>query len=202
VRGYSLDMATTEQQQMAFESEFCCGVLGRGQEFLLVDLNGPIQDFMEAAREKNYAYCGVLGVERGEAGVRCEPGADAAFTMLHASLAFAKLAAARLMPTPKGDGVEWLDALYRLPDTRSFAARIERSGSFALAAPVRWNVGAAAQGEMDAASCSTDKNQPETKRSGPCGGLRHFDANGPRVGCDATENRGAQNHTEQQNEIA
>jgi len=106
------------QQQMVYESEFCCAVLGRGEEFLLIDLSLPIEDASDAARANGLVYVGCLAVKDGKAGVRCEPGTAAVFTMLCASMAFAQLVADRLRPEPQGDAAAWLDALYSLPDTR------------------------------------------------------------------------------------
>ncbi len=109
-----------ESEQVVFDSEFSCGVLGRAGEFVLVPLNeGPVEDAMAAARERGFAYCGILAVLDGQAGAKCAPNPDAVFTMLMAALSFARLAADRLRPKSEGDGVEWLTALLSLPDTRN-----------------------------------------------------------------------------------
>lgn len=55
----------------------------------------------------------------GVPGVRCEPDADAVFTMCFAGLEFAVMVADRLKQKLKGDGVEWLTRLFALPDTRT-----------------------------------------------------------------------------------
>jgi hypothetical protein len=108
------------QEQLVFGGEISVAVLGKGADFVLIELQGEIdEDATEDAREKGYTYCGVLGVKDGQAGAKCEPHPDAVYTMLHAGLAFAQLVADRLKPPPKGDGVEWLTALFALEDSRN-----------------------------------------------------------------------------------
>jgi hypothetical protein len=108
------------QEQLVMEGEISVAVLGKGAEFVLIELQGEIdEDATDAAREKGYTYCGVLGVKDGTAGAKCEPHPDCVFTMMHAALAFAQLVADRLKQKPKGDGVAWLQRLFELPDTRN-----------------------------------------------------------------------------------
>jgi hypothetical protein len=104
-------------EQIAWSSELAWAVLGKGAEFVLIDLTGPIDDATTAtALAKGFTYCGVMGVKDGQAGVKCEPTLDAAVTMTHAALAFAAQMAGRT--EPKGDSLEWLERLYMLPDPR------------------------------------------------------------------------------------
>jgi hypothetical protein len=104
---------------MARESEISVAVLGKGGDFVLIRLDGEIDaSATDAALARGFSYCGVMGVKNGQASVRCEPNPDAAVTMLHAALAFGTQVAERLRPQPEGDGVEWLERLYQLPDTR------------------------------------------------------------------------------------
>jgi len=106
-------------EQLVFDSDIAVGVLGKGGDFVLVPLDGAIEAAMEAAVLRGWNYCGCYAVTKtGQPGVRCEPDPDSIFTMMYAALAFAQLVAERLRPKPKGDGVEWIEALYRLPDTR------------------------------------------------------------------------------------
>jgi hypothetical protein len=105
-------------EQLAFDSEICMGVLGRGGDFVLVRLAPIDEEATAAALAKGFVYCGVLGVKDGQA--KCEPHPDAVYTMMLAGLEFARLVAERLRPEaqPKGDGVAWIASLYQLPDTR------------------------------------------------------------------------------------
>jgi hypothetical protein len=108
-------------EQLAFESEICCGVLGNGRDFVLIHLGtqgGMDQKAVEEAIAKGFVYCGILGVKDGQAGVQCEPDPGCIHTMMYAALGFARIVADRLREQPKGDGAEWLGRLYQMPDTR------------------------------------------------------------------------------------
>lgn len=112
-------MAMDATERLVADSEMSAAVLGKGREFLLVDLSGETDAAMEAARARGFSYCGCLAVVNGQATARPEPDADSTLTMLYAALAFAHLVGDRLMPPqPKSDSVEWLTRLYALPDTR------------------------------------------------------------------------------------
>jgi hypothetical protein len=109
------------QELLACESDFCCGVLGRGDEFLLVDVASPLDDVTaKIASEKGFFYCGCLGVVRGEMGAMCASclDVDCMRIMLRASARFAVLVWEWQGPQSKGDDVVWLDALFRLSDKR------------------------------------------------------------------------------------
>jgi hypothetical protein len=107
------------QSEFVLGSEVCVAVLGRGLDFVLIDISQELDEAVtEDAIKKGFAYCGALAVKNGEAGARCEPHPDCVFTMMHAGMAFAQLVADMLRAKPKGDGVEWLTALYSLPDPR------------------------------------------------------------------------------------
>ena len=85
---------------------------------MLVPLGSDLKaDAAEMAHRLGWCYVSCLAVVDGQAGAKCEPHPDAAYTMLHAALAFAQQVAARLR-AKHDDRVAWLDALYRLPDTR------------------------------------------------------------------------------------
>jgi hypothetical protein len=108
-------------EQLAWDSEagVSVAVLGKGEDFVLISLDGQIDEAATAtALAKGFSYCGVLGIKNGQAAVKCEPDSNAVYTMMHAALAFAAQVAERLREKPKGDAVEWLESLYRLPDTR------------------------------------------------------------------------------------
>jgi hypothetical protein len=110
------------QHQLIFESQISVGVLGKGEDFVLIPLRGDGTPFdeaeVDAARDRGLEYCGVLGLKDGVPGAKCEPNPDCIYTMMHAGLAFAQLVADKLRPKPKGDAVDWLTRLFELPDTR------------------------------------------------------------------------------------
>src|SRR5258708_38538898 len=107
-------------EQLVFDSEISVAVMGRGGEFVIVRIDGGIDEAAtEEAVRKGYAYCGCLGIKDGVPGAKCESNPDAIYTCLLASLAFARMVCERLKPPPKGDGVEWLTRLFVLPDTRT-----------------------------------------------------------------------------------
>jgi hypothetical protein len=108
------------QEQLSRDSEISVAVLGKAKEFVLIRIDGPIDEAARAtAVERGFAYCGVMGVKDGQAGVICEPFSDAAYTMMHAAIAFGAQVAERLREKPKGDSVEWLERLWQLPDPRA-----------------------------------------------------------------------------------
>jgi hypothetical protein len=106
------------QEQLVWDSEISMAVVGKGGDFVLIDLGEVDDDVTKLALARGYAWCGVLGVKDGQPCANCEPNPDAALTMMHAALAFAQKVADRLRPPQKGDAVEWLESLYRLPDPR------------------------------------------------------------------------------------
>jgi hypothetical protein len=110
-------MDTTEQ--LILDSEVACAVLGRAGEFVLIFLDGKIENAMEAAICRGWGYCGTLVVTKtGQPDVICEPDPDSVYTLMRAGLAFAQLVAERLRPKPEDDSLAWLEALHHLPDTR------------------------------------------------------------------------------------
>jgi hypothetical protein len=111
-------------EQLVIESEISFAVVGKGENFILVRLDSegaPLDEAaIENARERDFAYCGVLGVKDGNVGVQFAPdNPTALYTMMFAGLAFAHEVADRLRPQPKGDAVEWLKALFAMKDSRN-----------------------------------------------------------------------------------
>ena len=106
-------------EQLVWDSEISCNVLGKGERFVLipnpVDFSSPS---LAIAREGGFAYCGVLGFRAGECSAQVDPeNPGAVLVMLHASLAFAKYVATRLQPPD--DSIEWCRKLHALEDTRN-----------------------------------------------------------------------------------
>lgn len=89
-------------------------------EHVLIELDRDGEPFSEAdvlkARLKNFEFAGLMGFKDGAAGAKIEPRQDALRIMCNALPAFVAYLAAKL--APKGDGSEWLERLYALPDTR------------------------------------------------------------------------------------
>jgi len=108
------------QEKLAWDGELSAAVLGRGEDFTLVFLDGPINEVATAnATGRGFEYCGVLAVVDGQCHAMCEPHPGAVYPMLHASLAFAQQVAHKPKPEQSGDSVDWLRRLWNLPDTRS-----------------------------------------------------------------------------------
>jgi hypothetical protein len=112
-----------EQTRLAETATDAVAVLGKGGEFVLVDLCTPGQPMPPAvlvdATRRGFHYCGILGLRDGRRNVECEPDADSVFTCLMASLAFAQRVADKI---GSGGGACLgldLERLWQLPDTRN-----------------------------------------------------------------------------------
>jgi hypothetical protein len=114
-----------EQEALAFDSEFCCAVLGHiDRGFVLVDLGRDslnVDELLQA--HKGFHYAGILGYRRGECVARCEPDADSISICAVAATEFAQRVAQRRVGDrielkPKDDSATWLETLYRLRDPR------------------------------------------------------------------------------------
>ena len=109
-------------EQLVFESEICVGVLGKaGGDFILVPLkDGPVDGTVtDAAIERGYRYCGVLGIVNGVPGAKCEPDPDSILCCLLASLAFARMVCDRIKPAAKGDFDEFMARMWALEAPRT-----------------------------------------------------------------------------------
>jgi hypothetical protein len=107
------------RDQKLIAAELSVGVLGRGEDFLLVNLNDvPLPESVAAdARSRNLFYCGALLVTDGVVSAETVSDPDAAVPMLHAALALAKQVAGKADDGGAG-WVSWLQNLWELPDTR------------------------------------------------------------------------------------
>ena len=100
------------QQRIAHDCDRSVAVLGKGEDFVLVPLDGPLDAALtKRAEERGFCFCGVMGLEDGLPVAKCEPGPDTAVTMMHAALVFAQQV--------KGPDVDWLERLWQLPDPRN-----------------------------------------------------------------------------------
>ena len=108
------------QEQLVWNAEMSVAVLGKGEEFVLISLDGPIDEAVTIdALSKGYRWCGVMGIKDGHAAAKSEQHPDAIYTMMHAALGFAKQVAEKLRPkSDVGDELEWLERIHRLPDMR------------------------------------------------------------------------------------
>ena len=112
--------------ELVCESTICAGVLGRGDEYLLVRLDADFyvrQYAVQKAIERGLFYCGAFGWANGRMRVALESDPDTLKPMRLAVFAFAAMVGA---PAPTaapeanyGDTAGWLERLYSLPDTRA-----------------------------------------------------------------------------------
>ncbi len=104
-------------EQTVFESELAAAVMGKGEDFRLFWLDGPLDDATtKDALDRGYEYAGVLAVINGQCHAKCAERPGAVQTIVAAAVDFAQQVAEKLQP--KGDEVKFLERLYRLPDTR------------------------------------------------------------------------------------
>lgn len=106
---------------LAFNSEFCCAVLGKDADFILVRCDAP-QDVIEAECERaarmSFCYCGILAVIDGQARAKCEDAAGIV-TMVCAAPAFARLVLDRTKrEQPSSDWPDFIERLWSLEDPR------------------------------------------------------------------------------------
>ncbi len=100
-------------EQTVFEGELAAAVMGKGEDFRLFWLDGPLDDSAtKDALDRGFQYAGVLAVINGQCHAKC-----AVQTMVVAALDFAAHVAERLRP--KRDEVEFLEQLYRRTDGRT-----------------------------------------------------------------------------------
>ncbi len=108
-------------EKLVWDADDAVGVLGRGEDYVLVPLDGqgPIpQEAIDDANRRGFRFCGVLAIMNGQAAAKCEADPDAVGVMMLAAIGFAQQAAEKLKAKPKDEGAEWLRRLWELPDTR------------------------------------------------------------------------------------
>jgi hypothetical protein len=99
-------------------SEVCAAVMGRGADFLLIDLYGDIEPGRAEAARRGFVYCGLLAIKDGTPSARCEPSPDCVPPMLAAAVVFAQIHADELGPKPSDDSEAWCFRLFALEDPR------------------------------------------------------------------------------------
>ena len=106
--------------RLALESEVSFTVLGKGEEFVLIDNSATDEaaHLIAIARSQGYGYTGVFGLKDGVPHLVCDPAPAAALTMAHAGLVFCRAVGDRLRHATKGDSVTWLRQMYALQDSR------------------------------------------------------------------------------------
>lgn len=118
-------MSTNDQEmQVALiaSGDHAVAVVGRGasEAFRFIRTDGDVAAAIAAALMEGFdTFAGVMATVDGQAVARCNPGLDNMRTMVAAAFQYARLVVDRLKQQQAGDEVEWLGALYRLPDTRS-----------------------------------------------------------------------------------
>ncbi len=107
------------EQQMVFDGECPAAVLGRGEEFILIFLDGPINDAATAeAAAKGFAYCGVMAVSNGQCCAKFDPtNPEGLDVMMRAAWDFAERVAGKIKR--QRSSTDWLERLWNLPDTRN-----------------------------------------------------------------------------------
>ena len=98
-------------EKIANDCKPAMAVLGRAGDYVVVDLAAPSQAAIDFAKEKQFCYCGVVGLENGQLRADCVKDLDAACIMLKAIAWFASPKVA-----PQGDAVGWLERLWNLPE--------------------------------------------------------------------------------------
>jgi hypothetical protein len=113
----TVDMGLDAQQkELILTSELSALVFGRGEDFVLFRLDKEEQDetIHQQIAERRLNFCGVFGFRNGEAiALLATDNPSAAYPACFAGLAFARIVADRLKE-PRGDGVEWLERLWRM----------------------------------------------------------------------------------------
>jgi hypothetical protein len=113
-------------ERIVWDSEFSAACLGKVTagdriEFMFFPLNrdgAPLdEEQLELARQKGLVFAGVYGFKDNVADAKCEEGPDALRVMCAACPAFISYLAQKLKQ--RGDAVDWLEKLHRLPDTRT-----------------------------------------------------------------------------------
>jgi hypothetical protein len=102
-------------QQLAWDSPLCAAVVGKGDDFVLLPLEGLISEAAKQdAAKRELQFCGVVGLRDGSVEVEMESPVDqeALRIMARAVASFTERFA------PRSDGVDWLERLYQLPDPR------------------------------------------------------------------------------------
>jgi hypothetical protein len=102
-------------QKLAWDSDVCCAVLGKGNDVELVDLNQfPSPEILQHLARRGLQFIGVLGYKDGRVRVEIEGGAtvEATRILVIAAQSFTGWIA------PKGDFVEWARRMYEAPDPR------------------------------------------------------------------------------------
>lgn len=93
-------------------------VLGARGDFLLLPLGGPIPlPRLAEATRRGFHFCGVVALVDGKPEVAAESDPDSLFIMALAGVAWAYPLQSKRVHSG-GDGEDWLERLYRLPDTR------------------------------------------------------------------------------------
>lgn len=115
-------MERTTLTHWALTTEHPVAVMGTGGEFELVPLlsSDPLPEaFTSEMRARGFHLCGLLGLRDGKPDAKIERDSDSLYTALTATLAYAQQVADEIKrKCNDGDGVDWLERLHQLPDTR------------------------------------------------------------------------------------
>lgn len=112
-----------EQEQLVSVGEMPVAVVGSGEDFRLIRLEGDMDAAIAEAHAEGYGkdygdfYAGVFAVVNGHAIAKCQPGLNAMRVMVAAAFEYGRLVADRIEQRA-GDGVAWLNSLHALEDPR------------------------------------------------------------------------------------
>ena len=112
------------QELLVSKGSFAVAVIGRGEDFRLIHLDGDVDAAIAEARAEGYGkdnghfFAGVFAVVNGQAIANCEPGLNAHRVMLAAVFEYARQVTDRLKQQHAGDAVEWLNRLHSIEDPR------------------------------------------------------------------------------------
>lgn len=101
--------------KLVSECEVSAAVLGRGESFMLIDTRNVCPEAVASAHAQHFNFCGVVGVKGGHLELELSSlDPETVKMMAFAAVKFAECQTAQ----PVSDGVDWLERLHRLPDTR------------------------------------------------------------------------------------
>jgi len=112
------------QELLVSNGELPAAVVGSGEDFRLIHLDGDVDAEIAEAHAQGYGkdnghfFAGVFAVLNGQAVANCEPSLNAHRVMMAAVFEYARQVADRLKQLGAGDAVEWLNRLHALEDPR------------------------------------------------------------------------------------
>lgn len=113
------------QELLVVNGELPVAVIGCGEDFRLIRLDGDVDAAIAEAHAEGYSkdsgviFAGVFAVVGGRAAAKWEPGLAAVRVMMNAAFAYTRMVADELKEQKRGESAEWLQRLWEIPDTRN-----------------------------------------------------------------------------------